>query len=84
MKETFMRTLLLLTFIMSLQTFAMAPECPQYANKYDCLKSAEDNFEQLLDFIKEEYKEESKIQLIEAANDVKRYEKLACQKTCLN
>lgn len=80
-----MRTLICLTFLMSLQVFAEAPECPLYASQYDCLWTVDKNFDQILDYIKEEYFEgEGQGELIEAAKDVKHYEKLACLKTCLN
>lgn len=82
-----MRTLIFLTFLMSLQAFALAPECPIYANKNDCIKSVDNSFEQLLDLIKEQYEKENQVkknEMIEAAKDIKHYESLACLKTCLN
>ncbi len=75
-----MRTLLLLTFVIPLQVFAGAPECPGYSNKNHCLNAVEDNYEQFLDFIKDETDDQDK--MIQAANDIKHFESLACQKTC--
>jgi len=79
-----MRMLIFLTLVMSLDAFAKPPECPMHPNKRECLSSVEENYKNLLDFIEQEIKEESKVELIEAANHVKHYESLACQKTCLN
>jgi hypothetical protein len=82
-----MRNLILLTFVMSLQAFAKPPECPIHPNKRECLQSVDQNFHDLLDFLEEEYNNENKaekIEMIDAANDIKYYESLACQKTCLN
>jgi len=76
-----------LTFLflwIPLQVFAKAPECPQYDNKYECLLSVENNYTNSLDYIEGEYEKESQDELIQAANDIKFYEALACQKTCLN
>lgn len=63
--------------------FAKAPECPLYSIKKECLASVEENYKNFLDFIEEEY-DSPQEKLIEAANDIKKYETLACQKTCLN
>lgn len=78
-----MRKIMLLTLFMPLQAFANPPECPIYANTYDCLQSVEENYKSYIDFIDEEYNS-PKEELIEAANTIKKYEALACQKTCLN
>ncbi len=66
-----------------MNAFASAPECPLYSTKRECLASVEENYRKFLDFIEEEY-DSPKDTLIEAANDIKKYESLACQKTCLN
>ena len=76
-----MRLLTFLILLMPLQVFAIAPECPGHLNKHNCLQSVEENYKNFLDFIEEA---EEKDKLIQAANDVKHYESLACQKTCLN
>ena len=78
-----MRTLILLILLMPLQVFANPPECPGYSNKHDCLRSVNENYEQFLDFINKEYSDGEE-ELIQAANDIKHYESLACQKTCWN
>jgi hypothetical protein len=67
----------------SLNAFASAPECPLYSTKQECLMSVEENYKNFLDFIEKEY-DSPQDTLIEAANDIKKYESLACQKTCLN
>lgn len=67
----------------SLNAFASAPECPLYSTKRECLASVEENYKNFLDFIEKEY-DSPQDTLIEAANDIKKYESLACQKTCLN
>ena len=78
---------LILILLIPGQTFAKAPECPGYKNKRSCLeavKSANDDF---LDFIYKNTGEDDLIQrekMIEASMDIKKYESLACQKTCLN
>ena len=78
-----MRTFILLILFMPGYVFAMAPECPLYSNKHNCLQSVEENYDKLLDFIKEGYSEDND-ELIQAAGDTKHFESLACQKTCLN
>ena len=67
----------------SLNAFSNPPECPLYATKGKCLASVERNYKNFLDFIEKEY-DFPEDPLIEAANDIKKYESLACQKTCLN
>lgn len=81
-----MRTLILFIFLMPTCVFAEAPECPIYANKSLCLQSVEENYKNFLDFLNEEDIEDKnqKDELIQAANDTKHFESLACQKTCLN
>lgn len=74
----------LIIFLFSVTSaFAKAPECPLYSTKKECLASVEENYKNFLDFIEEEY-DSPQEKLIEAANDIKKYETLACQKTCLN
>ncbi|MDZ4322850.1 MAG: hypothetical protein U1A05_02035 [Alphaproteobacteria bacterium] len=74
----------LFIFLFSAQNaFASAPECPLYSTKQECLSSVEENYRNFLDFIEKEY-DSTQDALIEAANDIKKYESLACQKTCLN
>lgn len=75
--------LTLLSIFISLSTFAKAPECPLYANKQDCLLSVDENYENLLDLIQEEYNL-GEVEIVEAAIDIKHFESLACQRTCLN
>lgn len=75
--------LLFLTLFMPFQAFATPSECPLYANKQDCLQSVENNYKTYLDFLDEEYNS-PKDELIEAANSIRHFESLACQKTCLN
>jgi hypothetical protein len=79
-----MRVYTLIIFLFSaVNAFARAPECPLYSTKKECLASVEENYKNFLDFIEEEY-DPPQEKLIEAANDIKKYETLACQKTCLN
>ncbi len=78
-----MRTFMILISVLPFHVFADAPECPIFSNKHECFQSVEENYKNLLDFIEEEYTGD-KTELIEAANDVKYYESLSCQKTCLN
>lgn len=77
-----MRTLLALILFLPNLAFAKAPECPLYANKEDCLQSVEENYNDLLDFIKQDYLEDQEEPLLLAASDTKYYETLACEKTC--
>ncbi|MBY0272433.1 MAG: hypothetical protein K2X02_03325 [Alphaproteobacteria bacterium] len=82
-----MRFLTLIIFLFSaLNAFASVPECPLYSTKRECLASVEENYKNFLDFIDNIEKEYNSPQdtLIDAANDIKKYESLACQKTCLN
>lgn len=77
-------TVVLFIFLFSaLNAFASPPECPLYSTKRECLASVEENFRSLLDFIEKEYIPPQE-QLVEAANEIKKYESLACQKTCMN
>lgn len=81
-----MRTLFIFLTIISSQVWAKPTECPEYKNKRECLLAATENYQDLLDFINENYEEDSpkKTELIEASLDTKKYESLACQKTCFN
>lgn len=81
-----MRKYLILILFMPAQTFAKAPECPLYNNKYECLQSVESNYNNFLDFLNETTDEDpiAKEKLIEASFDIKKYETLACHKTCLD
>ena len=79
-----MRFLTLLMILMPLQAMAKAPECPLYPNKYECLTAVEETYKNYMDFLKDEYIDEPQVELFEAANTVRYYENLACQKTCLN
>lgn len=75
---------LILTVLLSAQAFANPPECPLYKNKHECLAAAEKNFNDSLEFIDESYEDDGeKNQLIQASLDIKTYESMACQKTCL-
>lgn len=72
---------------MSEQTFAKPPECPIYKNKQACLLSVADHYNRSQEFIKEmtdEEDQEEREKLIQASLDIKKYESLACQKTCFN
>jgi hypothetical protein len=66
-------------------TFATAPECPGYKTKKDCLAIVDDNFRNFLDFIDETEEDnlDKKQELIQASLDIKKFETLACHKTCL-
>jgi hypothetical protein len=80
-------TYFIIIFLMPMQTFAKAPECPLYNNKQECLHSVESNYNEFLDFINENTEDENLIErdkLIQASLDIKKYEMLACQKTCLD
>ncbi len=82
-----MYILAFLILLIPFQAFANAPECPGYGSTKECLKAVDRDFEKLLDFIKDEFGDQEKDQLILAsrnAKDVKNYESLACEKTCLN
>ena len=82
-----MRKFLILILLMPIHAFAEAPECPIYQNKKECLLSVAKNFEDLFKDIVEESDEndpEKKEELIQASFDIKKYETLACQRTCLN
>jgi hypothetical protein len=73
-----------------MHTSAKAPECPLYNNKHACLLSVESNHKRYIDFINQTTDEEDpadpfeKEKLIQASLDIKKYESLACQKTCLD
>ena len=77
-----MRKFIWILLLLPLDVLAKAPECPLYQNKMQCLTSVEENYKNFLDFIDEE--DDDKDKLIQAATDIKHYEALACQKTCLN
>lgn len=82
-----MYILAFLALLLPLQAFAAAPECPGYKSKKECLQAIDQDFEKLLDFIKNEFEDKEKDELILATNnakDIKYYERLACEKTCLN
>ena len=82
-----MRKYLILILLMPTQAFAKAPECPIHNNKQECLRSVESNYNNFLDFINESTDEEDPAEmdrLIQASLDIKEYESLACQKTCLD
>jgi len=77
--------LCLLLVLIPFQASAKAPECPLYSNKQACLTAVQESHQNYMDFLYEEYpKEERPPELIQAANDIKHFEMLACQKTCLN
>ncbi|MBA3813610.1 MAG: hypothetical protein H0X26_03835 [Alphaproteobacteria bacterium] len=73
----------MLILLVPTQTLAKAPECPLYNTKQECLLSVESNHDEFLRFI-ENADEEDKARLLDASLDIKKYESLACQKTCLN
>jgi hypothetical protein len=83
---------MILILLMSEQVFATPPECPLFKNKNECLISVESNYNRYLDFINENTINDStdeedileKDRLIQASLDIKKYESLACHKTCLN
>ncbi len=76
--------LTLTTLVFPSQTWAEAPECPAYANRQDCLASADENLNNILQFINDEEDGADKDRLILAAHDVKHFESEACLKTCVN
>lgn len=81
-----MRTCLILLFMIPTYTFAVAPECPGYKTKKECLASVDNNFRNFLDFIDdtEEDDLDRKQELIQASLDIKKFEARACHRTCLN
>jgi hypothetical protein len=85
-----MRNFIWLLLLIPVDVFAKAPECPLYANKHECLSSVEKNYREFLDFIDaengsyDEEDEKERNKLLMAAADIKHFESLACQKTCLN
>jgi len=78
-----MRNLIWLLLLLPVNVFAKAPECPAYSTKKECLRSVDDNFNSLFEFLNEE-EGDFKKKLIQAAADIKYYETLACHKTCVN
>ena len=78
-----MRKLLLLSLLIPFQAFAKAPECPAYNNKRECMHSVDENYKNFLKEIEEESEKNKQPELIQAADDVKHFEILACQRTCL-
>lgn len=79
-----MRKLLLLSLLIPFQAFAKAPECPAYDNKRECMHSVDESYKNFLEDIRKEYEEAQQPELIQAANDVKYFERKACQQTCFN
>lgn len=79
-----MRILCLLIILLPIAAGANAPECPFYPNKKACLSAVDETYKNYLDYLKEEYTDEKPPELIQAASDIRHYEGLACQKTCLN
>jgi len=83
MKNKQMKVVIFLISLMTAPAFAKAPECPLFPDRKTCLRSTEENYKNFLDFIEEEYND-PKDELIQAAVDIKHFETLACEKTCLN
>lgn len=81
-----MRKFFILILCLPINAFALAPECPIFKNKKECLQSVQENFENLFKDILEESREneKKKEELIQASLDIKKYETLACERTCLN
>jgi len=77
-----MRKLLILIVFMSEQTFATPPECPLFKNKKECLAAVDKDNQRLLDFIGNEENPDAEDELLQAFLDIKKYESLACHKTC--
>lgn len=68
---------------------AQATECPLYASKQDCLSAVEERYQNMLDFFDDTYNQEGPDMLrrpgmVLVMNDVRDYERKACNKTCLN
>lgn len=76
------KVIILLLLLLPFAAQAEAPECPIFATKKECLKSVMENYEGLIDFINRELPSEQEPEMIQAVNDIKRYESFACQKTC--
>lgn len=77
----------LFSILMATQTYANPPECPLYKDKGECLRSVESNYNNFLDFINQSTDDEDaneRDKLLQASLDIKKYESLACQRTCLN
>ena len=81
-----MRTLAFIIILISvpMELMAKAPECPLFENRTLCLASVEENYKQFLDFIEDEYGDPGADDMLQAAADIKHFETLACEKTCLN
>lgn len=80
-----MRIYLLLISLIPTQSFGKAPECPAHQTKRECLLAVEDQYDSFLDFINNTTDEgDERNKLIQASRDIRKYETLACQKTCLN
>jgi hypothetical protein len=75
---------ILLFLLLPLPLLGKAPECPLYPNKKACLTAVDETYMNYLDYLNEEYQEEKPMELIQAAIDIRHFEALACQKTCLN
>lgn len=79
--------LIILMAGMSGKTFAQPPECPIFKNKQECMHSVESNYKKYLDFIDNSTDEEDPAErerMLQASVDIKKYESLACHKTCLD
>jgi hypothetical protein len=77
-----MRIFAFLILFLPYQALGKAPECPGYASKKECLNSVDQNYDMFFDLLIED--EQLTDDLILAANDTKKYESFACEKTCIN
>lgn len=77
-----MRIFAFLILFLPYQALGKAPECPSYGTKKECLNSVDYNYDMFLDLLKDD--EQLTDELILAAVDIKKYESLACEKTCIN
>ncbi len=57
-------------------------ECPLAPSKEICLQAADETYQHGLEYLKEEGLTENEV-LLDALNDVRQFEAIACQKTCL-
>lgn len=77
-----MNRLFAFLFLLPLVTHAQPPECPIFKDKEACLKSVSDNYEGLIDYINNLDTIEKEPEMIEAAKTIRKFEALACQRTC--
>ena len=76
-----------ISFLLIQQAVATIPECPTQPNRSECLRVAQANYIERLEFLEQDkgYRFDDRGEnFLMAANDIKYFETRACQQTCVN